>query len=96
MKPYVFSLLLVAFPLATSLAMDAVTTNVPATAPAQTLTLDEAKALALRDHPSLEAMRQRVAAAAATVRIARSAYWPTLNADASAMRTQILHCMRNC
>lgn len=61
----------------------------PATnAPAASLSLDEAKALALRDHPSLEAMRQRVSAAAATVRIARSAYWPTLDANASAAHIQ--------
>jgi len=88
MNRILFLAVFVALPAAIVCAADIAATNAPATAPAQTLTLDEAKALALRDHPSLEAMRQRVAAAAATVRIARSAYWPTLNADASAMRTQ--------
>lgn len=88
MKPFVFSLLLVAFSLASSFAADAVATHAPATAPKQTLTLDEAKTLALHGHPSLEAMRQRVMAAAAAVRIARSAYWPTLDANAAATRVQ--------
>jgi len=71
-----------------SFAADAAGTQTPAAAPTQTLTLAEAKGLALRDHPSLEAMRQRVSAAAATVRIARSAYWPTLDAHASTSRIQ--------
>ena len=88
MNRILFLAVFVALPAAIVCAADIAATNAPATAPAQTLTLDEAKALALRDHPSLEVMRQRVAAAAATVRIARSAYWPTLNADASAMRIQ--------
>jgi len=78
-------LLLLALPLATATAADTAT-NTPATAPM--LSLDEAKLMALRDHPSLEVLRQRVSAAAATVRIARSAYWPTLNADASVSRIQ--------
>ena len=76
-------LLLLSLPLATAAAA---ATNTPAAAPL--LTLDQAKSMALRDHPSLEVLRQRVSAAAATVRIARSAYWPTLDADASAMRIQ--------
>jgi len=88
MKTYLSILLLVAILGAQAFAADIAATNVSAAMPAQTLTLDEAKALALRDHPSLEAMRQRVSAAAATVRIARSAYWPTLDADASASRIQ--------
>lgn len=72
----------------TTHAVDTVATHAPATAPKQTLTLDEAKTLALHGHPSLEAMRQRVMAAAAAVRIARSAYWPTLDANAAATRVQ--------
>ena len=84
MKHALFCLLLIALPLAPLLALES--TNTPAVAPA--LTLDEAQAMALQDHPSLEVLRQRVSAAAATVRIARSAYWPTLDADASASRIQ--------
>ena len=83
MKPARLLCLLLILPLAATAAADA--TNTP---PASSLTLDQAKALALRDHPSLEAMRLRVSAAAAGVRIARSAYWPTLDADASASRLQ--------
>ena len=75
--------LLCAIPVA-SRAADATATNAPSTS----FTLDAAKALALRDHPSLEAMRARASAAAATVRIARAAYWPTLDAGASASRIQ--------
>ena len=83
MKTRLFCLLFLAFPLVATCAADAITN-----APAPALTLDEAKAMALREHPSLEVLRQRVSAAASTVRIARSAYWPTLDADASASRIQ--------
>jgi len=69
-------------------AADFTPTNQPASAPATLLTLEQAKSMALREQPSLEAMRQRVTAASATVRMARSAYWPSLNADASASRIQ--------
>jgi len=67
-------------------AADTVATNVAASPLA--LSLADAKAMALHDHPSLEAMRQRAIAAAAAIRIARSAYWPTLDADAGVTRVQ--------
>ena len=87
MKAHLFCLMLVVLLCTQVFAVAATTTNALAVTTAQTLTFDEAKALALRDHPSLEAMRQRVSAAAATVRIARSAYWPTLAmVGASAIR----------
>jgi len=83
-KPNLFCLLVLALPLTPVRAL----TSTNAFAALPSLTLDVAKALAVRDHPSLEVLRQRVSAAAATVRMARSAYWPTLGADASASRIQ--------
>jgi TolC family type I secretion outer membrane protein len=46
------------------------------------LTLDRALALALTNHPSVTQARQNLLAAGADVRQARSAYWPSLDADA--------------
>jgi outer membrane protein TolC len=72
----------------TALPSAAVAAEATNALPDRPLALEDACRMALRDHPSLEAMRQRVAAAAATVRMARSAYWPSLDANASATRIQ--------
>jgi outer membrane protein TolC len=49
------------------------------------LTLAEAEALALRNHPRLGAARYRADAAAATVDQARAAYYPTVNIQVTGM-----------
>jgi outer membrane protein len=53
--------------------------NVPQSAAAQALSLDEAVRTSLRQHPALKEAQAAVAAAEAEVRVARSAYFPQLS-----------------
>lgn len=52
------------------------------------LSLDQAKRIARRDHPSIAASQARVDAALATIREATAAYYPQVSVSASALHTQ--------
>ncbi len=72
--------------------------NVPASPPdwklTGTLTLGDARSIALAGNPSLKAAEERVLQAGERVKQARAAYWPTVSADASATRVSLSHTAR--
>ena len=52
------------------------------------MTLEDFRQMALKDNPSLAVAKARVDAAVAGVRMAQSAYYPTLNLESTAQRSR--------
>ena len=85
MKHFLFSLALI---LAINVSLCAQTSDTGNTAIKYRWTLAEAKQLALERNPTLAQAKARIDSAAAQMRIAQAAYWPTLDFNAKANRNR--------